>query len=72
MDDPLSKDGGRPPKAHEGWGLLLETGEQISSWDKKLPSRLPGARENVFPVGIHIINKYLILLVSQMYGRKNL
>jgi hypothetical protein len=47
MDDPSSKDGGGPPKAHEGWGLLLETGEQISSWDKKLTF-----------VGIHIINTF--------------
>jgi hypothetical protein len=34
MDDPPSKDGGGPPKAHEGWSLLLETEEQISLWDK--------------------------------------
>jgi hypothetical protein len=36
MVDPPSKDGGGPPKAQEGWGLLLETGEQISSGDKKI------------------------------------
>jgi hypothetical protein len=30
MDDLPYKDGGGSPKAHEGWGLLLETGEQIS------------------------------------------
>jgi hypothetical protein len=38
MDDPPFKDEGGLPKAHEGWGLLLETGEKLSSWDKKLPS----------------------------------
>ena len=47
MDDSPSKDRGGPPKAHEGWGLLLETGEQISSRDKKLSSWLLGTRENV-------------------------
>jgi hypothetical protein len=35
MDDPPSKDGGRTPKVHEDLDLLLETGEQISSWGKK-------------------------------------
>jgi hypothetical protein len=35
MDDSPSKDGGGSPKALEGCGLLLETGEQISSGDKK-------------------------------------
>ena len=59
MDDPPSKDGGGPPKEYEGWGLLLETGEQISSWDKNitlLTSRCQ--RKCVFPVGIHIINTF--------------
>jgi hypothetical protein len=25
-------------KAQEGWGLLLDTGKHISSWDKIIPS----------------------------------
>jgi hypothetical protein len=43
----VPKDEGGPPKAHEGCGLLLETGEQISSW------------ECVFQVRIHIINTFI-------------
>ena len=43
----------------KGWGLLPETGEQISSWDKKntlLTSMCQ--RKCVFSVGIHNINTF--------------
>jgi len=42
MDDPPSKDGGGPLSSHEGWGHLLGTAEQMSSWDKTiaLPSSM--------------------------------
>ena len=40
--DPPSKDGGGPLSSHEGWGHLLGTAEQMSSWDKTiaLPSSM--------------------------------
>jgi hypothetical protein len=59
MDFAMHDSSGGPPKAQEGWGLLLETGEQISSGDKKitlLTSRCQ--RKCVFLVGIHIINTF--------------